>query len=243
MFASREQFDAAGVRVDLGFTDRYGGVSQPPFDSFNLGRLSADAPDDLSRNFSLLAQGFGVSHVVTMSQLHGVHVVVVAGPDDPQPRCDGLVTKALDVALCVRVADCVPVLLFDATAQVVGAAHAGRDGMANGVVTNIVAAMHGLGAKDISAWVGPHICGGCYEVPAKLRAEVSAKVPSSFACTTWGTPAIDVGAGVTVQLRARGVEVRDRARCTRESADLFSYRRDGASSGRMAGVIVMRSTG
>ena len=78
------------------------------------------------------------------------------------------------------------------------------------------------------AWVGPHVCGACYEVPAQLRADVAAVVPEALAETSWGTPSLDVGAGVRAQLAARRRRGRRRRRAARvEDADLFSYRRDG----------------
>jgi YfiH family protein len=141
------------------------------------------------------------------------------------------------VVLLVRAADCVPILLADPTAGVLGAAHAGRAGVAAGVVPATVAAMRELGATDVTAWIGPHVCGACYEVPADLQDEVSAAVPATRATTSWGTPSLDLGAGVRAQLAADGVRVLDVSACTRESVDLYSYRRDGAGSGRLAGLI------
>jgi YfiH family protein len=137
----------------------------------------------------------------------------------------------------VRAADCVPVLLADPVNEVIGAAHAGRLGLARGVVPATVARMRSVGADRITAWVGPHICGGCYEVPAAMQAEVAAVEPASRATTTWGTPALDLGAGVRAQLERAGVDVQWVARCTRESDDLYSFRRDGEHAGRLAGVI------
>jgi YfiH family protein len=142
--------------------------------------------------------------------------------------------------LLVRVADCVPVLLADPVAGVVAAAHAGRAGVAAGVVPEAVARMRRLGARDITAWVGPHVCGACYEVPPKMQAEVASRVPETQATTAWGTPALDLGAGVRAQLAAVGAQVVDAARCTRESVDLYSHRRDGAGAGRHAGLVRIR---
>ena len=94
------------------------------------------------------------------------------------------------------------------------------------------------GATAITAWIGPHVCGGCYEVPAELRAEVAATVPESYAETRWGTPALDIGRGAHAQLAAGGVtDIRWIEGCTREEPRLHSYRRDGAGSGRFAGLI------
>jgi YfiH family protein len=186
--------------------------------------------------------------VVRMRQVHGAVVRTVDRRWlDAQRHCaaeppevDALATALPGVALLVRAADCVPVLLADLEAQVIGAAHAGRRGLVAGVVPATVARMRDLGAHDVVAWVGPHICGRCYEVPAEMREEVAATVPESFSETSWQTPALDVGAGVHAQLRAAGVEVVDASRCTLESDDLWSHRRDGDAAGRLGGIIWMR---
>jgi YfiH family protein len=144
------------------------------------------------------------------------------------------------VVLVVRAADCVPVLLADAAAGVVGAVHCGRRGLTAGVVPRAVESMQRLGADTVRAWVGPHVCGGCYEVPEEMRAQVAAAVPEAEAVTTWGTPSVDLGAGVRAQLRTAGAEVTEVSRCTVEDEDLFSYRRQGAEAGRMGGLVWVR---
>jgi YfiH family protein len=171
-----------------------------------------------------------------MHQVHGTRVVE-ARPGEARQDCDALVTDQPDVVLMVRVADCVPVLLADLDAGVLGAAHAGRPGMVAGVVPRTVAAMRELGAGQLRAWLGPSVCGRCYEVPAAMRAEVAAVEPASASTTSWGTPALDVAAGVRAQLLRDGVEVSEVSRCTLESPELYSYRRDGDRSGRLAGLI------
>ena len=124
----------------------------------------------------------------------------------------------------------------------IAALHVGRPGLVTGVVPHGVAAMCELGADParIRAWIGPHVCGRCYEVPESMRADVQALVPGTATETSWGTPAVDLGAGVRSQLAGAGVpasSVESLDRCTREDPDLFSYRRDGAASGRLAGLI------
>ena len=100
--------------------------------------------------------------------------------------------------------------------------------------------MRDAGADRLVAWVGPHVCGGCYEVPEEMRAEVAALVPAAYAETTWGTPALDIGAGVRAQLEAAGVEVVARsAAAPARTPRLHSYRRDGAAAGRLAGLVWM----
>ena len=225
--------------VDLAFTDRYGGVSAAPFDSLNLALVGDDEPAARRRNTEVLLADFAPgARLADMEQVHGARVVEAGGARE---QCDALVTADPDVVLMVRVADCVPVLLADPGAGVVGAAHAGRQGMASGVVEACVTRMRALGAERVQAWVGPHVCGSCYEVPQALRDEVAAVEPAAASTTSWGTPALDVGAGVTAQLLRLGVRVHDVARCTLESPDLYSYRRDGAGAGRFAGLVRIRA--
>lgn len=252
--------------VDVAFTDRHGGVSGGPYASLNLAEPQGEAAVDerravaenLDRVSRALARGVAggdrdpsliddvaLPTVVRMHQVHGADVQTVdrgylAAPPERPPVADGLVTDVPGVALLVRVADCVPLLLADTERLVVGAAHAGRPGLVAGVVPTTVARMRELGADRIVAWLGPHVCGRCYEVPAAMREEVAAVAPASFAETSWGTPAVDVGAGVVAQLEAEGVEVVDASRCTLESEDLYSYRRQGAASGRLGGLVWVR---
>jgi YfiH family protein len=228
--------------VRFAFTDRFGGASQAPYGELNLGGSGED-PELIAANFRLVADAFGVrpEGVVRVSQVHGRDVYVVQ-PDDelplsPMPTADALVTTRSDVVLAVRAADCLPVLLADAEQGVIGAAHSGRPGMYAGVVPATVEAMRELGASRITAVLGPYACGKCYEVPAEMRAEIAERVPASFSETTWGTPAIDVAAGVKSQLAEYGVEVVDQTVCTIESENLYSYRREGPVSGRLAGLV------
>jgi len=225
--------------VDLAFTDRYDGVSAVPFESLNLALVGDDDPEATRRNTALVLADFAAgAELADMEQVHGNTVARAGGPRE---RCDALVTDQPDTVLMVRVADCVPVLLADPEARVIGAAHAGRKGVAAGVVSACVEQMRELGAADISAWVGPHICGRCYEVPDELRDEIAAVEPATASTTSWGTPALDLGAGVRAQLERLAVTVHDVSRCTLESPDLYSHRRDGSGAGRLAGVIRWRA--
>lgn len=226
MFFFRETADldpdrASGSRVEVAFTDV----------SLDL-REGAGLPAALD----VLRDATGVPFV-RMDQVHAADVARREGPSDDVPTADGQVSTARRLGLMVRVADCVPVVLADPAAGVVGVAHAGRRGVEQDVVTRTVERMRLLGAADLAAWVGPHICQRCYEVPATMREEVAARVPSAYAETSWGTPALDLGAGVTAQLAAAGVAVTAVPGCTREDPRLPSYRRDGAAAGRFAGLV------
>ena len=193
-----------GVRVEVAFTDA----------SIDL---RGNRPG-FATTLAAVVEQTGVPFA-RLSQVHGADVVCVVddpptGPSDPPndhvPVADAMVTTRRGVGLMVRVADCVPVLLADPAAGVVGAVHAGRVGTTLDVVGAAVRRMRALGADDVRAWIGPHVCGRCYEVPEQMREEVAAVVPAT---------AVD--------------------RCTLEDERLHSYRRDGAASGRLAGLVWM----
>ncbi|MEV5935441.1 peptidoglycan editing factor PgeF [Streptomyces sp. NPDC052079] len=239
MIGRRESVSGA----HFAFTDRWGGVSAAPYEELNLGGAVGDDPGAVRTNRELTAKSLGVdpARVVWMNQVHGADAVVVDEPwgDRPVPEVDAIVTARRGLALAVLTADCVPVLLADPAAGVVAAAHAGRPGLVAGVVPVAVRAMTGLGADParIVVRTGPAVCGRCYEVPGAMRAEVAAVEPAAHAETSWGTPAVDVAAGVHAQLERLGVRDREQSPvCTLESADHFSYRRD-RTTGRLAGYV------
>ena len=225
MFGFRETVEGE-VRVDVAFTDS----------SIDLQGLREGFPERLARVEAACGVPFA-----RLTQVHGDDVHLVDAPMglDEVPTGDALVTTRRGLGLMVRVADCVPVLLADPDAGVVGAVHAGRDGMVRDVVGGAVREMRAQGATALRAWLGPHVCGRCYEVPAEMRAEVVARVPASYAETSWGTPALDLGAGVRSQLESVGVPVVGVGGCTLEDPTLHSYRRDGATAGRLAGLVWM----
>ncbi|WP_405643036.1 peptidoglycan editing factor PgeF [Streptomyces sp. NBC_00019] len=225
------------------FTDRWGGVSAVPYEELNLGGAVGDDAGAVRTNRELAAKSLGIDpgRVVWMNQVHGAEVAVVseAWGDRPVPEVDAVVTAERGLGLAVLTADCTPVLLADPVAGVVGAAHAGRPGMIAGVVPAAVRAMTELGAEParIVARTGPAVCGRCYEVPDAMRADVAAVEPTAYAETSWGTPAVDVTAGVHAQLERLGVRDREQSPvCTLESGDHFSYRRD-RTTGRLAGYV------
>ena len=251
------------------FTGRGGGVSAPPYDTLNLGGAVGDDPAAVAENRRLTARACGLAdgRLAWMRQVHGVAVRyagVGSAEDDavgsdefrgggrplaaepagqPLPEADASFTDVPGLGLGVLVADCAPVLLADPEARIVGVAHAGREGMAAGVVTELLSAMSAAGGDParMHAVIGPHICGGCYEVPAELRDRIAGKVPESGCMTRKGTPGVDVGAGVEAQLARAGVAfVSSDPRCTAETPSLYSYRRDGRA-GRLAGLIWLAS--
>lgn len=192
--------------------------------------------------------------VAYVEQVHGADVLECAVAPEPGAhvgRADALLTTERTVAVAVLVADCVPVLLADPLAGVVAAVHAGRRGLVAGVVPAAVRAMQVRGAdpRRVRAVIGPSVCGACYEVPDALRAEVDAAVPGTATTTSWGTPALDLPAGVRHQLMTCGVTgVVDVGACTLSDDGWFSHRGSVAAPaqrppGRFAGVVRLLPTG
>lgn len=234
-----------GVRAQ--FTARPGGRSSGQFATLNLSHTVGDdaVAVEANRQVVLRSLGAGPGALAWLRQVHGADVVYVSpsAPPSQGQEADAMFTRSPALALAVTVADCAPVLLADPDARLVGAAHAGRPGMAAGVVPALVAAMIEAGAEPprMHALVGPSICGRCYEVPARMRDEVAAVVPGSACRTRQGTPGIDLRAGLHAQLAGAGISaIADDLRCTAESSELYSYRRDG-ETGRFAGLIWLRA--
>ncbi|WP_277100453.1 peptidoglycan editing factor PgeF [Corynebacterium riegelii] len=234
--------DLASRPVRMVFTAKAGGVSSSPYDSFNLGDHVGDAPEDVASNRQRLADVLGLApeHFVWMEQLHTNTVTVVDGPQsEPVEATDAVVTTQPGLALCVLVADCVPVLLSDHNAGVIAAAHAGRLGARNGIVKKTVEKMVELGANpaNIQVLLGPAAAGASYEVPLEMARDVESRLPGSMTKTSKGTTGLDIRAGLVRQLLSLGVTHVDAdPRDTVTDIDFFSYRREG-TTGRQAGVI------
>lgn len=227
-----------GPRAWAAFTTRAGGVSTGDYASLNLGAGVGDNPELVAQNRGRAAVAADAA-VGFIRQVHGSHVhqwdALTVPALGAEPIADAIITTTPGAAVAVLVADCVPVLL--AGEGGVAAVHAGRRGALAGVVTSAVDALADVGVKVTHAAIGPAICGRCYEVPEAMRDEAAAQLPSLWATTSWGTPALDVPGGVAAQLRAAGIARIDQHNiCTLEDERFFSYRRSGVC-GRSAGVI------
>ncbi|GAA1915965.1 peptidoglycan editing factor PgeF [Arthrobacter gandavensis] len=174
-----------------------------------------------------------------MEQVHSADVALVHGlPEAGEvPVADALVSADGSAPLAVMVADCLPVILAGTSADgaVTAAAHAGRRGLLDGILANTAAALRDAGAAEIHAWIGPAVCGKCYEVPEEMLAQAD-HLPGATSKTSWGTPALDLPGAARRQLLSLGVSVEMVPGCTMEEPQLFSHRRD-APTGRFAGLI------
>jgi YfiH family protein len=235
---------AQAGRIAFAFTDRLGGTSDGPWESLNLGTSNGDDPDRVAANLAQLGQALGVDRLVRMTQVHG-RDVAWAGDVSPGviPVADALLTDQVGVGVLVRVADCVPIVIAARDESLAGVVHCGREGLVQGVVEAAASALRERGATTLQAFVGPRACGRCYELPAEMADAVAAVVPEARSTTSWGTAAVDIGAGVLAQLDALDVDTTDlgTGECTIEHDRWFSYRRQGQHSGRFGAVAVLRA--
>jgi YfiH family protein len=186
----------------------------------------------------------GTDRVVQVKQVHGGRVVGANAPHETE--ADAIVARRCDsIAVGVRVADCVPLLVADPSSGDVAAVHAGWRGVVAQVVS---AAITTLGGGPLLAAIGPCIGGCCFEVGrdvAERLERACGRSPASIVVRTAGLKAyVDLRAAVRAQLRELGIaenHIEDVPGCTKHEPGRFhSYRRDGANSGRMLAAIATR---
>ena len=157
--------------VAHGFFGREGGVSNGLYETLNCGPGSKDDPGAVTENRRRVASELGAAELISLSQIHSpiVHTLVAA----PAQRLEGdaMVTATPGLGLGILTADCAPVLLVDAQARIIGAAHAGWKGALGGVLEGAIEAMEKLGAdrSRIAAAIGPCISQDNYEVSWEFR--------------------------------------------------------------------------
>jgi YfiH family protein len=220
-----------------GFFTRDGGVSGGVYKSLNGGTGSNDVPANIAENRARMAAGLGVApdRFLTCYQIHSPEVVVAETPwtQEQRPRADAIVTRTPKLAIGISTADCGPVLIADAEARVIGAAHAGWRGALTGVIEATIAVMERLGAKRsrIVAATGPMIRQPSYEVGQDLIDRFVAIQPNNVRffkpATRPGHAMFDLAGFVVSQLRhAEIAQIEDLGHCTySDPGQFYSYRR------------------
>lgn len=236
----------SGVRH--GFFGRQGGLSTGLYASLNVSEATGDDPQTVAANRKLVADAIDLPHLFILKQVHSARVVTVTEPQTgPRIEADALVTDRPGIALAILTADCTPILLADAEAGIIGAAHAGWRGAVDGIMANTVSAMVELGADParIVAAIGPTISGPNYEVGPQFMADFLALHPGG--ARYFSTPAgkrehFDLPAFVIDQLEAAGIARVERVGgCTYASPErYFSHRyatHQGTTTGRQIAMI------
>jgi YfiH family protein len=233
----RAMLSGESGRVRYEFFTRTGGVSEGLHQSLNCGTGSTDDIDRVMQNRAQAARRLGAApdHLVTVHQCHTARVEIVERPWPRReaPTADAMATNRPGLALGILTADCAPVLLFDAEAEVVGAAHAGWRGASAGIVEATVETMERLGARrsQINAVVGPTISQEAYEVGEDFRRQLLNRHPYAERFFAWvenqPRPFFDLPGFIMSQLEKAGVQNRTSVGlCTRNHESMFfSYRR------------------
>jgi YfiH family protein len=236
-----------GSAVKAVFTTRHGGVSQPPFDTFNLATSTGDDPRAVRENRRLLCEQLDIApeRVSMLRQVHGDGVVHLTGPARPGrfcgglvgwPEADGMVTDRPGLPLLIMAADCVPVVFWRVDGSGVGAAHAGWQGLMGGTIAAVRAALPGVG--PVGAAIGPCIDQANYEVDQALARRFADRFGSDVA----DGRLIDLRACARISLQDSDVAsgaIQSVEHSTAEGADFFSHRTNGPRTGRQSGVIWM----
>jgi YfiH family protein len=227
--------DLDGIRH--AFFTRTGGVSEGLFASLNCGYGSGDDPEKVARNRAIALQQIELEGAAlnTCYQIHSAEVAIVEAPwaREAAPKVDGMVTDRPGLALGILTADCAPVLLADAEARVVGAAHAGWRGALGGVIEATLEAMESLGAdrKRVAVALGPTIGQANYEVgPEFVERFLAADAANArfFApADRAGHAMFDLPGYIDARAKAAGIgEFENLGLCTyAEPERFYSYRR------------------
>jgi polyphenol oxidase len=233
--AAQSSLLAALSGVRHGFFGRQGGVSGGIYASLNTGQGSGDAPEAVAENRARIAAAFSLTpdRLLSAHQIHSADVVLADGPwDSERPKADAIVSRCPNLALGALAADCAPVLFADATARVVGAAHAGWRGAIGGVLERTVATMVRAGAAKsrIVAAVGPCIAQASYEVGPEFMERFLLDDAANMRFFVPGTGdrlQFDLKAFCAARLRAAGVAAVDVLADDTFTADeaFFSHRR------------------
>lgn len=233
-------------------TTRLGGVSRPPFDSFNLGGHVGDKADDVKYNRQRLVNYCaGLQQLQWLDQQH-TNLVVEAEPSQT-PVADGCYTQQSGLACAVMTADCLPLLLCDKRGTIVAAVHAGWRGLAAGIIENSVSVLLAklntaadlqtpIVGRDLMVWLGPAISDKYFEVGPEVRQQFLSCYPAAVKAFSASSKAnhymADLYALARLALTSVGVvDIYGGEYCTyADQPHFYSYRRDGAT-GRMVTLI------
>lgn len=184
-----------------------------------------------------------LENIILMNQVHSADVLVIDEPLSQAPQVDALVTKTLGLALAVKTADCVPVLLCDKKNKVVAAVHAGWKGAFQGVIENTLLKMIEIGAdvSCIQAGIGPHIQKESFEADEKMKSLFPVTEHHFFENKEEGRYHFDFHGYVLYRLKRAGIKQIDSVLIdTYQDDSYLSYRRDPKNPARQFSVIKLK---
>ncbi len=271
-----EYFEAAAWRAYPFFTHafctRRGGVSEGAFASLNMSLKEGDTDENISKNWDIVAAAFGVSRR-NFFQVHQVHRDRILAMDDAESQTfdqqdmdyDAIITNQPGLAICMKTADCVPVLMVDTEKRIVAAVHAGWRGSAlniSGKVLRLLSERYGTRPQDVQAAIGPAIGACCYEVDATVYKAMEFHPARDKIFTSQPGPETETGMGMgremgkwklnlalanRHQLQELGVppeNILEADICTSCASDRFySHRKEGGITGRLLNFIMLNDNG
>lgn len=227
-------------------TTRSGGVSNPPYDSFNFSLITGDNPNDVLQNRKILATELNLSQEpFWLKQEHTNIAICIEKNNLPLPLiADASFTRDPNNICAVMTADCVPILVCDKSGTTVAAIHAGWKGIAKGIIQNTIRDMS-IDPSQLLAWLGPAIGPSAFEVSQATFDIFAAKLPENKGAFAkkQTTYLANIYQLASIALNHSGItQIYGGKYCTFTQRDLFfSYRRDGEKSGRMASLIFIRN--
>ncbi|AQW86157.1 multi-copper polyphenol oxidoreductase laccase [Campylobacter pinnipediorum subsp. caledonicus] len=236
MGKSRQLFEFVlnNKNIIAGFSTRFGGVSNGSYSCLNLGLHTGDNIYNVLKNREILRNFLCLQKLIFINQIHSDEVKILKNKDQFLGNCDGIITNLKNIGICVMVADCSPILIYDNKNSVIACIHAGRQGIVQKILTKCVIKMQenfNSNASDLLVFVGPNIKGSCYEIGNLDFGELNKfKTENKF----------DMNLAIKNELISLGINnFSFDHNCTHCDNRYFSYRRD-KTTGRFAGIIALR---
>jgi YfiH family protein len=237
-----EQFE----ELICAFSTRHGGHSKGQFTSLNMGNIKNDDNVSVMKNRRLFFKKLGIAEntVVLPDQIHSTNLKIVSSAGIV-PKTDALITSNKDLFLGVQTADCFPVFLYVPEKKIIGIVHAGWKGAVQNILTKTIDSLtkiHGVSSSDLYVAIGPGLQKECFEV----RSDVFKQFPETFLGTHQDTTKrfLNLSGYLNQQLISKNIpseQIYQTDDCTKcNYKRYYSYRRDGAKSGRMLGIIGVR---
>ncbi len=220
------------------YFDRKGGVSKEPFDSLNVSKSVGDKEDNVEKNLKIVKKEAKAETLALINQIHSSRIVEYDGTIQD---ADGIYTDQKGVMVCIKFADCTPIMLLDTRKRIAMAIHAGWRGTQQNISLKAVKLLISLGSKpeNILVSIGPHICENCYEVGEEVASLFDSKF---YKPTSSGKFLLNLESASRNQFIQAGVpekNINSLGICTYENRNFFSYRRDRVCGRNIGGIMLL----
>lgn len=221
------------------FFDRFGGVSQRPFNSLNVSLSVGDSIHNVNQNLDIIKKILNVKEIGLINQVHSDSILEYNGLI---VDADGFFTAKNGIFLGIKFADCCPVVFMDTKKGFIGSVHSGWRGAQLEIAQKMLKQFYSIGSSsnDIIATLGPHICGSCYEV----KADVASQFDKKYIKAKDGKLFLSLKESIIDSLVNIGLKVSnifDFEVCTYENENFFSYRRERITGRNLGGIFLLEN--